>query len=170
MESHYSEDVFKHVLNWLTKNRQKTSKIALQKLLFFLQEKGERLGYNFEPYIYGPFSKKVMRTASKLQEQNCISVDSTEYVIRGELSFNLDSSEKERLDCFLDGFNKILEGNFSFENLELYGTTLYCMKALEENGQSTDESAVLDEFKAWKRSKYADDQIKEARERLLAEF
>lgn len=57
-----------------------TSKIAVQKIIFYLQEKGVGSGYEFEPYAYGPFSRQVMETASDLASANELIIKKTDYV------------------------------------------------------------------------------------------
>lgn len=41
--------VFKHILAWMKKKKLPTSKIAVQKIIFYLQEKGGGSGYEFQP-------------------------------------------------------------------------------------------------------------------------
>ena len=170
MQANFSEDVFKLVLSWLSDSGKGTSKIAMQKLIFFLQEKGENFGYQFEPYTYGPFSKQVMNIATSLSEKGLISVHQRDYVIDQEFKYDIDEKKQERLREYLNSFQSFLKDDFSFDNLELYGTTLYCMKALDEVGESTDEDSVIAEFKAWKGRKYPEEDIKVAREELLPAF
>jgi hypothetical protein len=170
MKKDFSRAVFKHILAWLENNNKPTSKIALQKMLFFLQEKGVPLGYDFEPHTYGPFSRQVMQTATELTSNNEIVTQRTAYATAPEFADPLPDEDKAHIDDLLAGFSNMLEGKFTFDNLELYGTALYCLRALQENKMSWDREALVQEFRAWKGSKYPEDQISAAYNVLVEEF
>ena len=53
--------------------------------------------------------------------------------------------------------------------MEIFGTTLYCYKALKKIGIEPTLNKVIDEFKAWKGGKYKDHLIQKSYEQL-AEF
>ena len=109
MKRDYSRMVFKHVLAWLRDKDMPTSKIALQKALFFLQEKGVSLGYSFEPYSYGPFSRQIMEAASELERSGELTVRRTEYEPGPEFADTLSEKEKRSIDTYLDRFAELVE-------------------------------------------------------------
>jgi hypothetical protein len=54
--------------------------------------------------------------------------------------------------------------------MELFGTVLYCIRALQENGMEPDSNDVIQEFQAWKGTKYSDKNIENAYEKLYPVF
>ena len=152
-------DVLKHVLFWLRDHDITPTKMLIQKFLFFLQERGVVPDYDFEPYAYGPFSRHVREAAAKLDEIGEINVEHTEYKLNDSLTDTLPSKEKQEIDEHLEQFVEMLSNRFSFSNLEVYGTALYCIRALEENGMPVGKEAVIEEFRAWKGRKYGEEVI-----------
>ena len=67
-------------------------------------------------------------------------------------------------------FTSLINGNFSFDNLELFGTVLYCIRALQENGMELNLKKVIQKFQAWKGAKYSDTNIENAYEKLYPVF
>jgi uncharacterized protein YwgA len=170
MKTFDAKNVFRYVLAWLEENVHDTSKIAMQKSLFYLEEKGIKMGLDFEPYSYGPFSRKVMEIASELEQNNEISIDHEKYRPINTENSLLEHEQQRRIKKYLDEFRQLLNNEFSFDNLELYGTTLYCIRALQENGLKFDKESVIHEFKAWKGHKYHEAQIEQAYEALTSVF
>jgi len=169
MKTLAAQETFKYVLAWLKLHNLPTSKIAMQKSLFFLQEKGISLGLDFEPYSYGPFTRQVMEIASELQQNGEIKVGRTDYKAIGDLSDKLSAVEKRDIDAHLSQFSAFLNQDFSFDNLELFGTVLYCIQALKENRMPADRYSVRKEFRDWKGRKYSDDAVNSSYD-ILAEF
>ena len=52
------------------------------------------------------------------------------------------------MDKKLDKFTDLINGDFSFDNLEFFGTILYCIRALQENGMELNLKKVIQEFQA----------------------
>jgi hypothetical protein len=170
MSADYTKSVFKHILAWLKDNNKPTSKISMQKILFYLQEKGIPLRLDFEPYSYGPFSRQIMETASELHKAGVISVGRTDYTLGQDFSDALPDEDRRVMDSHLERFSNLLGHDFSFGTLELYGTVLYCIQALKEIGREADSDSVIQEVKAWKGSKFPEDAICKAYEALSADF
>lgn len=170
MSSDYAKSVFRHILDWLRANSKPKSKIAMQKILFYLQEKGMPLGFDFQPYSYGPFSRQVMETASELQNEGVISVGKTEYTLEPGFSDTLSDEDCRKVDAHLERFLGLHGHDFSFGTLELYGTVLYCIQALNEIGREADLDSVFQEVKAWKGSKFSEQAISTAYESLAEDF
>jgi len=164
-----ARSVFKHTLAWLEQNNLPVSKIALQKALFFLQEKGVSMGLDFEPHSYGPFSRQIMEIASDLERNNQVVVERTSYQRGPEFTDELNQ-DRQIIDTGLEEFSSLLAGDFSFNNLELYGTVLYCIQALQENGLPADKNAAIQEFRAWKGNKYPQESISRAYDALAKDF
>jgi len=165
-----SNKIFKHVLAWMHKNNIETSKIAIQKALFFLKENGVSMRFDFDAYTYGPFSRQVMDAAKDLEYAGEITVSHRDYKLASSFSDTLPEKEKTNLDKKLDKFTSLINRDFSFDNLELFGTVLYCIRALQENGMEPDSNEVIQEFQAWKGTKYSDENIENAYEKLYPVF
>jgi hypothetical protein len=52
--------------------------------------------------------------------------------------------------------------NFDFNNLELYGSIIYCIQTLKKYGEDFSYEKVLQELRSWKKEKYDPSQVKEA--------
>jgi hypothetical protein len=146
------------------------SKPMAEKALFYLQEKGLPLRLDFEPYSYGPFSRQVMETASELERAGEILVGRTDYTPGPGFAGNLPEEDRGELNTHLERFCELLGHDFSFENLELCGTVLYCIQALQENGLDADRDSVIREVEQWKGKKYARSAITAAYDALAEEF
>ena len=70
----------------------------------------------------------------------------------------------------LDQFSSLIDRDFSFNNLELFGTVLYCIRALQENGMESNLKKVIQEFQAWKGTRYSDKNIENAYKKLSPVF
>lgn len=170
MNSNDVQSVFSHVLGWLKDKSLPTSKIAIQKTMFYLQEKGVPLGLDFEPYSYGPFSRQLMETASEMERSGEVIVGRTEYSPGSAYCDTLPENERSKIDEHLQRFAETHRHDFSFDNLELYGTVLYCIQALQENGLDADKDSVIREVEQWKGTKYAKSAINSAYDALAEEF
>ena len=165
-----SSQIFKHVLAWMHKKNIETSKIAMQKTLFFLKEKGISMRFEFDAYTYGPFSKQIMDAAKELESAGEITVNHSDYKLASSFFDTLNENESEKLDKKLDKFSSLINGDFSFDNLELFGTVLYCIRALQENGMELNLKKVIQEFQAWKGTRYSDKNIENAYKKLSPVF
>lgn len=165
-----SNQIFKHVLAWMREKNIETSKIAIQKTLFFLKECGIPMRFEFDAYTYGPFSKQIMDAAKELEYAGEITVSHSDYKLTSSFSNTLPEKEKKNLDKKLDKFTSLINGDFSFDNLELFGTVLYCIRALQENGMESNLKKVIQEFKAWKGTRYSDNNIENAYGKLYPVF
>jgi hypothetical protein len=168
--SDYTRSAFKHVLAWFKNKNMQSSKIAMQKALFYLQEKGLSLRLDFEPYSYGPFSRQVMEIASELQSDGEIIVGRTDYTPGSKFADTLPEEGRREVNAHLERFCELLGHDFSFDNLELCGTVLYCIQALQENGLEADRDSVIHEVEQWKGKKYARSAINAAYDALAEEF
>ncbi len=168
--NHSSRAIFKHVLAWLHSKKLNPSKIALQKIIFYLKEKGLPLQYDFEPYSYGPFSRDVMNEARNLEINNEIQVRKSDYLLNPGFKEELSDAEKNKVNALIDEFYQLVDKDFSFDNLELYGTVLYCIRSLQDHGDNLNNALVEEEFKAWKGNKFPSAHIHKAYEKLTPVF
>lgn len=165
-----SSQIFKHVLAWMHKKNIETSKIAMQKTLFFLKECGISMRFEFDAYTYGPFSKQIMDAAKELEYAGEITVSHSNYKLTSSFSDTLPGKQRGNLDKNLYKFSSLIDRDFSFDNLELFGTVLYCIRALQENGMELNLKKVIQEFQAWKGTRYSDKNIENAYKRLSPVF
>lgn len=165
-----SNQIFKHVLAWMHKKNIETSKIAIQKTLFFLKENDTSMRFEFDAYTYGPFSRQVVEAAKELEYAEEITVSRSDYELTSSFSDTLPEKERKNLDKKLNKFTRLINGDFSFDNIELFGTVLYCIRALQENGMESNLKKVIQEFQAWKGTKYSDENIENAYGKLYPVF
>jgi uncharacterized protein YwgA len=90
-----SNQIFKHVLDWMRGKNIETSKIAIQKILFFLKECGIPMRFEFDAYTYGPFSKQIMDAAKELEYAGEITVSHNNYKLASSFSDTLPEKEKK---------------------------------------------------------------------------
>jgi len=133
-----SNQIFKHVLAWMREKNIETSKIAIQKTLFFLKECGIPMRFEFDAYTYGPFSKQIMDAAKELEYAGEITVSHSDYELASSFTDTLPEKEKTR--------------------------------ALQENGMEPDSNDVIQEFQAWKGTRYSAKNIENAYEKLYPVF
>jgi uncharacterized protein YwgA len=149
-------DVLIGILNYLKKKNISVSKIVLQKLIFFMKESGFRFSYSFEPYKYGPFSENLSEDIDMLKVDEKISINKANLEL-----VNIDTgiSLQDEAIKFINKFDEMLDGDYDFSNIELYGTVFYCIRSLEESTDPIDKDTVLKQFKGWKGNKFSDDSV-----------
>ena len=149
-------EILKYLIQSLGK-QEGVSKIVIQKLVYFLSESGLPLHYYFEPQKYGPFSVQLAQDLDDLEFWEEIDLNGVKYVYKGE-DLSLNPGLMEKVDEKIDVFQRIAEGNLSFDAMEIVGTLIYCAKALLRSGMKPDFQPVYDEFVAWKGDKYVNKQ------------
>lgn len=143
-----------------------TSRILLQKLIFYMSETGVPIKYHFEPHLYGPFSKQLRRDLDELVFWDELYTDGNKYSLGNGISIELSEEIKTKVEKGIDEFKKLVLDDFGFESMEKIGTVLYCIRALQENDLDINTDSVLDEFQIWKGNKYSRDDVLEIYERL----
>jgi uncharacterized protein YwgA len=133
------------------------TKINIQKLVYFLRETNIPVTYKFAPYIYGPYSSELKSDIEDLLMWENITLQGNKYKVQNipkdDSSFYSKISEK------IESFKTALNNDFSFDNMEISGTLIYCYKALKKAQEKPNEGNVLKEFKNWKGNKYTDAKI-----------
>ncbi|MFZ3046281.1 MAG: hypothetical protein WA151_10225 [Desulfatirhabdiaceae bacterium] len=170
MNTDSSTEILKYVLIWLNKRDIPSSKIALQKMLFFLKESGIPMRFEFEAYSYGPFSRNVVATTNELAVQNMIQVNRTQYTILTSMDCNLQNDVRDKIDRQLTTFTALIDMDFKFDKLELFGSVLYCIRALQEHETIPTQQSVEKEFSAWKGNNYKSTDICSAYHKLIQVF
>ena len=155
------QEIVKYVINTLNERGIPASKIVLQKLIFFLRETGIPLSYSFEPYLYGPYSRELADDLDELAFWDKIIWYEGDYSPVENYVPQLDEGIAEYIRCGITKFSDIVDRDYEFDSMEIFGTVFYCIKSLNEIGEATDLDSVLDEFGEWKGDKYEDDIIED---------
>ncbi len=158
--------VLKNIITILKKKDIKLSKILIQKVIFFIKElyPNHGFGYRFEMYKYGPYSHELSSDLDILKIQGEIDIKGNEILINNDN----DVIDNDRLTSFVaNTLLPLFKDNDDFNTIELLGTVLYCIKALQENGLELNKESVIQEVKGWKGTKYDDTDIGEAHNRVI---
>lgn len=158
------KELLKHVLSLMKQKSIPLTKINIQKLVHFLKETGIPLGYKFEPYNYGPYSSELKVDLGSMVLWEELSSVENRYSINNNFTLDdkVDRDTVNAVSAKLDAFKKAVNGDFSFDSMEITGTVVYCNQALKNVGIYPDEHEVLNEFKSWKGQRYDDIRIKKA--------
>lgn len=150
------------ILAVLGEERLPAEKVLLHKFLYFLSTQGINTGFRFEPYTYGPYSFDLASTLGSMAFWDEIEEKGTtvEVLDLGQYK-NSDGQLLTVLRKQLKIFLSLIGGNIAFDKLECFGTVLYCAEVIANHGDSPTEETVLKEFKAWKKNKYTDEQVRE---------
>lgn len=161
------EAIIANILKCLDEAGIPLSKIAIQKATYFLKASGVPLSVKFEPYTYGPYSFSLSRQLDDLCFWDKVKVkDKYQYELVDVSEGDLPESLRSSIQALIHKFSDVVGGNYGFNNLELYGTTLYCVKALENAGEEVTDESVLKEFRGWKGNAYPEGDIRNAFRRL----
>lgn len=148
------------VLKVLNDRGVSLNKVLLHKFIYFLNAQDFLTGIKFEPYTYGPYSFDLASVLRSLAFWGKVKEDRAKISIVDLEHEDLMSEEDfGKIQKSFDVFSEIV-GSFSFNNLECFGTTLYCAKALAIQGQAVDADSVYTEFRAWKGDRYNEETVK----------
>jgi uncharacterized protein YwgA len=140
---------------------------AVQKLTYFAKVLDVPIPCSFELYTYGPYSEKVTASVDSLLADDVLKDISK----TGKYSdYRLGDNASEILDGFQEDiapFQERIEtlvsvlGKFTPDQLELVATVHYVHQRLKRiGGSEPPEGEVIQEFKRFKRDKFANDEIK----------
>ena len=160
--SNLNIQILKYVIEKLHKKKISTDKIIVQKLMFFLKQFNIPISYHFRMYAYGPYSKALNQDTYGLEFEDQLVINSNNYKKGINFQNDLDDKYSKRIDKKINLFIKMVDNKFKFSRMEIFGTTLYCYKALKYLEKDTDFNSVYTEFKAWKKNKHPKDKIKDA--------
>lgn len=150
-------DKIHSILSALEKHRVPLDKVVLHKFFYFLQAHHLNLGMRFEPWKYGPYSFDLAKNLEELVFWGDLSLHENTFNInkcdiqKGE---PLTSEELKHLEKSIAEFVRMTNNDYSFNNLEIVGTILYCASSLTANGIAPDAQSIANEFVAWKGPKY----------------
>ena len=163
-----NKEIFKATLNCLSEKRYELTKILLHKVTYFLKESGIPITYRFTPYTYGPFSFDLMNEMNEMVFWEEIEVDGKKsFKITSSIEPAVSSALKVKIEIKIKEFFALIDEDTTFGNLELYGTAIYCYKALLEVNDAVDYGDFHDEFTSWKgREKYLEKDIRRVYSRL----
>ena len=152
------------ILNYLKNQNIPLQKIVIQKISFFMKIFGFVLAYSFEPYKYGPFSEKLSEDLETLDVDKKIKINKTNVeLIDSSISDNLNGNAK----TFIDLFDDMVAKNYDFDNMEIYGTVLYCIRSLYESSDPVTKETVLEQFIGWKGNRYSEARIYDSFEKIM---
>lgn len=143
------------VISYLKDKNIPLQKIVIQKVFFFLKESGFALSYSFEPYKYGPFSEELSEDLEILESEKKITIDKAMIELKDNNAEPLNANAKAFIDLFAD----LVEDNYDFDNMEIYGTVFYCIRSLEEALDPINKDTVLKQFTGWKGNKYLEKRV-----------
>ncbi|MFH1640116.1 MAG: hypothetical protein ABIB93_07420 [Chloroflexota bacterium] len=166
-----NKQILKYVIDRLSTMDHPTDKVVVQKVVFYLREIGVPVTYSFEPYMYGPYSRDLSDDADELDFLDELTIYDNKYTkgARFVLSQQLNRY-KSLINKGITDFASIVSNDFDFEAMELFGTVLYCIRVLQEMGETPSFTNVLHEFRDWKGENYSGDAIKKAYTSLIGKF
>ena len=153
-----NKEILKYIISKLAKKKIQIARIVVQKIMFYLKESGVPISYSYAPYAYGPYSKELGGDANELVLLDQLGTSGFEYSKGQKFSDDLTEDYKEIINKKISEVISHVD-DFSFSSMELFGTTLYCIRSLEEMGIKPNEEKVVSEFKAWKGNRYNDQDV-----------
>ena len=153
-----NKEILKYVILKLAEEEIPPARIVVQKIMFYFKESGVPISYSYAPYAYGPYSKELGSDANELVLLDQLESNGFKYSVGQKFSYNLTEDYKVFIDKKINEFKSHVD-NYSFNFMELFGTTLYCIRSLEEMGTEPNEEKVLSEFKTWKGNKYSEKSV-----------
>ncbi len=154
-------EVLKLVLDTMQKMGIELTKINIQKIVFFLKDMGVPVYFRYEVYLYGPYSHELQKELNDMVLWGELDKeDNSKYKIDLDFTDEVDKELMGKIEKSIKDFSEIVDGNFSFDNVEIAGTLLYCIRALQNYDIDPTEENVIEEFKKWKGNKYHIDKVK----------
>lgn len=105
------------------KNKSIKGRTRFQKMVFLIQEEGIDFGYNFKPYLYGPYSEELGNDVSMLTQLGFLTVNSEEIksdgVVHDRYAYSLTEEGKEAANKIQEKYEGPSLRNFTanFESL-----------------------------------------------------
>lgn len=153
-------DVLKLVLDAMQRQGIELTKINIQKIVFFLKDVGIPVYFRYEVYLYGPYSHELQKELNDMVLWGELEKeDRSKYKIKLDSTDRVDTELIEKINKSIKDFSEIVDGNFSFDNVEIAGTLLYCIRALQNYDIEPTMENVIEEFKKWKGNKYSTDRV-----------
>lgn len=164
-----NKEILKYVIDQLEKEKKTSlSKIAIQKLIFFLREAGIPVTYDFEFYSYGPYSKGLNNDADELIFWSELKWDKDGYKKGEKFKVTLAIELKDEINKKIEELKSLADYNFNdFDSMELLGIIFYCIRALQEVGIDPNFENVQKEFIAWKGNKYSKEKLQQVYDKVI---
>ena len=151
-----------------TSRIKKPGKKTLQKLVYLIERKGIRLGFDFSIHYYGPYSSGLDYAIHRLEMQGVLKINTegmTHQIVLTEDGGLIWEGEEETLSgeelpLFEDVIAKFAAK--SAYDLEIITTTDYVAQQLKANGESWDHDSIVKGVKKIKGDKFTQEKIEEA--------
>ena len=144
-------------------------KKAIQKIAYFLQERGVPLGLHFGIHLYGPYSATLTYTIQSLEMDGILNIEyrGMSSLIKPGIDLKLffdDEDIKEVSSSWKDEIEFVLNNlaSKSAHCLELLSTTHFLAKHRLETDGILDESEIIDDVIKLKRDKFSLPDIQNA--------
>jgi len=161
-------EILKYVIEKLIEMNIPTDKIVVQKLMFYLKECGIPISYlDFDMYAYGPYSKKLNYDADELVFEEQLTISNKKYKKGSNFKHNLSIDYQDKIIKKIENFKLLVNNDFNFRSMEIFGTAFYCYKALNVNNNTPTNNDVIEEVKAWKGTKYSDESIRNVYNKII---
>ena len=161
MGAHRGQGLLTQMLLAMKEHDIPLQKVVIQKLIYFSEYLGLRVGFRFKPFTYGPYSFDLAEALDHMVFWDSIKETPNGYEIVSPDNYpkEVDSDYSIIIDDILNSFSKAASDDFSFGNMERLGTVLYCVRTLKMLGAAITDEAIIQDFKGWKGNKYTDDEI-----------
>lgn len=146
------KDILKYVIKYFSKYNKNVPKILVQKAIYFLNFIGIDTGFRFQGYQYGPFSMDIAKIVDEMEISQEIKINGASYVINENFECQEFYDLKEKLQIF---FEKILNKDVSFDNIEFVGIMMFVMA----NHEYGDIENIIFDVEKWKSNKYSNEEI-----------
>lgn len=151
------------ILDHLSKDNVPLSKVVLHKFFYYLHTCGVNIGLTFEPWKYGPYSFDLAHSLEELSFWDAVAPSGNNFTITQNADKNsLSEHEAEHIRKAIRSFKLLSKEDYSFGNMELLGTILYCKTSLLANGISPTEDNIIEEFLSWKGDRYSEENIRKS--------
>lgn len=152
-------------------------KIQLQKLVYFLEELGAPLQYEFRIYHYGPFCSELAEDIDRLNTLGVLSVkpDSEGYgyhISTGQYYESMMKDSNQRGDQELSGKIDTVIDKFSGFNpseIELLATIHFVKQISQDNNEQTDKGSIVNTVHKLK-PKFSAEEISSEYDELQSTF
>lgn len=147
---------------------QRPGKKTLQKLVYLMERKGVKLGFDFSIHYYGPYSSELDYAIHRLEMQGVLEIKPERMTHQISLVENNDlvgeeevgALSVEELPLIKDVITKFAAK--SAYDLEVITTTDYVAQQLKANSGSWDRKSLVDGVKKIKGEKFTEGKIEEA--------
>ena len=151
-----------------TSRIKKPGKKTLQKLVYLIERKGIRLGFDFSIHYYGPYSSELDYAIHRLEMQGVIEIKPEGMTHQISLVENGDLIGEEEIESFEEKEFRLIEDVItkfaakSAYDLEIITTTDYVAQQLKVNGVPWDQDSLVEGVRKIKGEKFTKEKIEEA--------